>query len=365
MTAALGAAVRAAVEDSVSVHKAMQSLVGRRLEVSSHGGALGNSTAFVPTLLTTARPTNAPPALPLVLPLAAVPWISTSPAPDPGCQLLSTSFGWWLQAILGFLCFVSLFGKRFTDRVRRPWKIWFFDTSKQGLSALVVHFLNIVLSMAFGEFLSVDADPCNWYWINLTLDDTLGLAIQFILLRSLQCVYRSKFVNRPELALSGEYGDPPDSKIYVRQLLDWQGLIVVQKSFLAVLVVRFTVGVTDVAEVLLGWLDPHPRAKLVIVMVVTPLTMNVFALWVADNFLKSENSLPDDVQAREMLVVGSSTCVVGQRGGRMGKSGSRTRDTKALTQTTLLVDDLSGDEADRAMSFDEWKQRSGSASSIP
>jgi len=235
--------------------------------------------------------------------------------------------------ILGAVCFVSLVGKRFTDRIRRPWKVWFFDTSKQGFSAFLVHFLNILLSMAFGKWLDSNADPCNWYWINLTLDDTLGVGVQFVLLRMLQCFYRTKCIGRPELALSGDYGDPPDGNIFARQLLDWQCLVLLQKCVLAVLVVNSTKQLAAIAAFLLGWLDPHPRAKLVVVMVLTPLTMNVFALWMADNFLQGD---PTNAQAHQSLVLGSSTpSVVGSRS----------------------PEDISGDENDRVVGFQEWKKR--------
>mmetsp|Transcript_81403 Transcript_81403/g.263647 ORF Transcript_81403/g.263647 Transcript_81403/m.263647 type:complete len:321 (+) Transcript_81403:114-1076(+) len=256
------------------------------------------------------------------------------------CQLLSSSFGWWLQLILGGVCFISLVGKRFTDSVRRPWKVWFFDTSKQVISAFMVHFVNILLSMAFGEWLSADADPCNWYWINLTLDDTLGVGILFVLLRLLQCAYRTRCVGRPELAMTGEYGDPPDVQIFGRQLLDWQALVFVQKCMLATLVVNFTSAVAAVAEALLGWLDPHPRVKLVVVMVVTPLTMNVFALWVADNFLQGDSLKSAEAQARESLVCGTPS-VLGRRG---------------LSPARLADEELSGDESERVMTFQDWKR---------
>ncbi|CAJ1410742.1 unnamed protein product [Effrenium voratum] len=139
------------------------------------------------------------------------------------CELLGQwgSFGWWLQVFLGAVCMASLIGKRFTDKVRRPWKVWFFDTAKQGTQALMNHIINIGLSMGFGEWLAVEADPCNWYWINMSLDCTLGVGLMFLLLRSLQCAYR-KCLARPELARCGHYGDPPDFKIFLRQLLDWQ-----------------------------------------------------------------------------------------------------------------------------------------------
>lgn len=253
---------------------------------------------------------------------------TAAPTPYEACSLISTSFGWWLQVILGGLCFISLVGKRFTDRVRRPWKVWFFDTSKQACAAGIMHFGNIFLALAFGQFLDSSSDPCNWYWINLTLDDTLGVLVIYILLRLLQCTYRLRCVNRPHLALSGEYGDPPELHIFARQLLDFQGIVVLEKLLLASFVVNFTDQVESVANALLGWLDLYPRIKLVLVMVLSPLVMNVFALWVADSFLQG----------------GSRTsCDGGMQPHVLGNN---------------CEEGLSGDESERRIySFDEWKNR--------
>eukprot|EP00927_Polykrikos_kofoidii_P063570 TRINITY_DN58410_c0_g1_i1.p1 TRINITY_DN58410_c0_g1~~TRINITY_DN58410_c0_g1_i1.p1 ORF type:complete len:373 (+),score=48.21 TRINITY_DN58410_c0_g1_i1:87-1205(+) len=357
--AAAAAAVAAVLESGIGGHRTLRFPAERLLENVSFGETLANVTTST-TALTGNLSIAGATSLRLVPPLASMAVSTTSAPQDPGCQLLSTKFGWWLQAVLGFACFMTLVGKRFTDRVRRPWKIWFFDTSKQGISALVVHFLNILLSMAFGEFLNVNADPCNWYWINLTLDDTLGVAIQFLLLRSLQCIYRCKCVNRPELARSGDYGDPPECRIYGRQLLDWQGLIVVQKCLLGVLVVRFSVQVTAVADVLLGLLDSQPRAKLVVVMVITPLTMNVFALWVADNFMKSEQAQSEEAQAKERLVPGSSPAVMGNRGGRAQQrsvGGDVVAKNVAGVKLSTFADDISDHESNRVIGFEEWKRK--------
>lgn len=229
------------------------------------------------------------------------------------CQLVASMFGWYLQICLGTVCFISLLGKRFTDRVRRPWKVWFFDTAKQGIGATTVHFLNILLSMALGRWLDTDADPCNWYWINLTLDSTVGVLVCYILLRTMQCIYRSKCVNRPELALCGEYGDPPSCRMFCRQLLDWQMLVILEKTLMAVVVVKATTQLTAFAGFLLGWLDNYPRAKLIVVMVATPLVMNMFALWMADNFLQADPAKLEEQLAMESLVEDGIT-VMGKRG---------------------------------------------------
>lgn len=213
-------------------------------------------------------------------------------------------------------CCFSLVGKRFTDKVRRPWKIWWFDTSKQGVQATMNHSVNIALSKAFGVWLEDDTDPCNWYWVNLTLDCTLGVGILFVLLRILQYTYRSKAVGRPDLARVGEYGDPPDIRVFCRQLLDWQALVVVQKVALTTLVVYFRAELATVAGLALGWLSPYPRVKLVVVMVIGPLILTVFALWAADSFLQAGAGSAD---------------VVGQED--------------------------SDDETNKLSSFEEWKQR--------
>jgi hypothetical protein len=49
--------------------------------------------------------------------------------------------------------------KRFCEprRTRRPWLIWFYDTSKQGAGALVVHMANVYLASQF------IGDACTWY----------------------------------------------------------------------------------------------------------------------------------------------------------------------------------------------------------
>jgi len=280
-------------------------------------------------------------------------------APAAACELLGKfgSFGWWVQGFLAFVCFLSLVGKRFTDKVRRPWKVWFFDTSKQGFQGMTVHLLNIGLSWGFGKWLDTDADACNWYWINLTLDCTLGVAVLYVELALLRCFYRSKYVGRAELANTGVYGNPPELRLWARQLWDWQVLVVCQKLLMMLLVLQFSVAMASFADALLGWLDPYPRGKLVVVMVISPLVMNVFALWTADSFLQADSGSAEDCRAlvevqgspsknwrgRTKLGFGSGPSIVGQR---------------VPSSIAALNEDLDGDESDgRVVSFSEWKRR--------
>ncbi|RVE40583.1 hypothetical protein evm_014767 [Chilo suppressalis] len=86
---------------------------------------------------------------------------------------LTDNYGWFMQFLLAVLAFTCLIGKRFCEPryARRPWLIWFYDTSKQGLGALIIHAANVWLSP------HLTGNPCTWYIVNFMLDSTLGLLI--------------------------------------------------------------------------------------------------------------------------------------------------------------------------------------------
>ena len=115
---------------------------------------------------------------------------------------LTDQFGWTVQTVLAALAFtclvckswhlfflnfpalISLFVvmftvKRFCEpaRSRRSWLIWFFDTSKQGLGAMVIHLANIYLATMF------NGDPCTWYIVSFLLDSSVGLLVIYTCIR--------------------------------------------------------------------------------------------------------------------------------------------------------------------------------------
>lgn len=51
-----------------------------------------------------------------------------------------------------------LSGKRFCEPrfTRRSWLVWFYDTSKQGMGAFIIHMANVWLASQF------TGDPCTW-----------------------------------------------------------------------------------------------------------------------------------------------------------------------------------------------------------
>lgn len=57
-----------------------------------------------------------------------------------------------------FVTISTFLGKRFCEPryARRPWLIWFYDTSKQGLGAFIIHAANVWLSP------HMTGNPCTW-----------------------------------------------------------------------------------------------------------------------------------------------------------------------------------------------------------
>ncbi|XP_035604735.1 store-operated calcium entry regulator STIMATE-like isoform X1 [Oncorhynchus keta] len=92
-----------------------------------------------------------------------------------GCDngALTNRFGVLIQGLLAIVAFSTLMVKRFREPVgiRRPWRIWFYDMSKQAIGALFIHFANVFLSNL------TEMDPCSLYLIHFLLDATLGMLV--------------------------------------------------------------------------------------------------------------------------------------------------------------------------------------------
>ncbi|CEM22556.1 unnamed protein product [Vitrella brassicaformis CCMP3155] len=244
------------------------------------------------------------------------------------CELLGRfgSFGWWVQGLLGLISFSSLIIKRQRERVKRSWLVFGLDSSKQAAGALTLHLLNLL----FAEGLSGLArqphhDPCNWYWVNIMVDTTLGVLVTYLLLQQArkllhlsgdrefgnyvrQDVPSDLFVHGraapDEHSLSprrglvggearGEGGGPSllssvDWRKWLRQLGLWEAIVVAMKMLMLMLMLAASAPLGWLADTLLSPLDGLPKGKLVVVMVLTPLIMNAFQYWVTDNFIKRQ-----------------------------------------------------------------------------
>ncbi|KAG8295923.1 hypothetical protein J6590_069394 [Homalodisca vitripennis] len=177
---------------------------------------------------------------------------------------LTGIFGWLLQFILASLAFTCLIAKRYCEPrfERRPWRIWFYDTSKQGLGSLFMHMSNIFIS---GRF---QGDPCTWYIINFLLDSSVGLLIIYIGIRLTQFIAKEKKWSAINF---GEYGMPPSTHAWMMQCCLYILLMFVVKVIITLLI-QFKFW-TKVREFIL-YPFPNQDVELAVVMLIIPLVVN-------------------------------------------------------------------------------------------
>lgn len=186
---------------------------------------------------------------------------------------LMDGFSVFIQGLLAVLAFSTLMLKRFREPVgiRRSWRIWFFDTSKQAIGALFMHFANIFLSTLTNE------DPCSLYLLNFLLDATLGMLVIWMGVKVV-----SKIVEHKQLTLLmfGEYGDPPRIAAWLAQCSVYLLIVALEKS--VVTLVLLIPGWTNLEEVVLDYI-PNPQLELAIVMLIVPFIVNSIMFWVVDS----------------------------------------------------------------------------------
>jgi len=192
------------------------------------------------------------------------------------CEL-NNQFGIGVQAVLAFTAFCILILKRLREpkKERRPVKIWFCDTSKQGIGAMLIHFANVFLASW-----SNSKDPCTWYFINYILDTTIGLLVIWFFLRLLQYIaMRKGWVS----LRMGEYGSPPHFRTWLHQCIAYMCVMFLEKI---VILCLFQLSFwTQVKKWILKPISYYPKFELVVVMLIVPFIMNALMFWVVDNFL--------------------------------------------------------------------------------
>ncbi|PFH31581.1 hypothetical protein BESB_025550 [Besnoitia besnoiti] len=205
----------------------------------------------------------------------------------PQCELLGEfgGFGWWLQGILGILSFSSLLIKRWQESPQRPLKVFIFDTLKQVTGSGALHMMNLLCASLLATFLSQDSDPCEWYWLNIMVDTTLGVYVLHLVVE-----WSKKYLKLHGRNAFGYYGNPPSWRACLRQVLVWQAMVSVMKFLMVVVMILGQQPLAWAAGALLKSLDDQPHAKLVVVMIITPLTMNSLQYWVTDNIIKLQGT---------------------------------------------------------------------------
>uniref|UniRef100_A0A3Q1F1A7 STIM activating enhance n=1 Tax=Acanthochromis polyacanthus TaxID=80966 RepID=A0A3Q1F1A7_9TELE len=192
--------------------------------------------------------------------------VSSSPTPGTdtrGCEngALMDSFGIFLQGLLAVMAFSTLMLKRFREpkHERRPWKIWFLDTSKQAIGMLFIHFANVYLSDLTEE------DPCSLYLINFLLDASLGMLLIYAGVRAVSAIVEWR---QWDSLRFGEYGEPI-------QCTAWLG-----QCILYILIMVF-------------------EKVLIMLVLLIPQWKKALMFWVVDNFLMKKHRTKAKLEERE------------------------------------------------------------------
>lgn len=220
------------------------------------------------------------------------------------CELIGT-FSLITQALLGLLCLSSLIAKRFYEYpLRRTWPVWFFDVLKQLIGAFGVHIFNVFLSilktsepLEIGgleklpeDDLSGSDDPCDWYFLNIVFDCTIGVLVLYFVFSGVNKVLQD-WLQVTEID-SGQYGpDPekPSTRAFLKQLTVYFGSLMITKLILYGIVECFETQLLWItSHVLLVWLDEYPdEFEIFVVMFIVPVVMNCLQLILVDNIIQN------------------------------------------------------------------------------
>ena len=197
------------------------------------------------------------------------------------CELVTGTFATLLQVALGLTGLAVLIAKRSRERPRRTFLVWSFDASKQVVSGLLQHGINILFGILFAQH-SV-ASACSWYLVNFTIAVFCGILILWLFVM----VYRWA-VERYHLTLlrSGEYGNPPSWRPWLAQLALWSILSCVEKAITASAVI---LPLKPLLDQFAAWIEQppigHPKLELTIVMVLAPALLNTLFFYAVDNLI--------------------------------------------------------------------------------
>jgi len=219
------------------------------------------------------------------------------------CEMFG-GFGFLIQAILGAAAFSILIVKRYVEKPRRPWKIWFYDVAKQIISSLVLHPFNLIISAILSSD-EKDADACVWYFVTVVLDCTLGAFLSYIFMWLMDGIANSSDWT---ILKTGLYYDEYmegnkkcyklDWKKYGSQLGVWLAITLIVKIILLIMLKICKLFLVNLGTF---FLSPFSNAKirLVMVMIIFPVILNALYFWVVDNILKLKESDKDEVNLNE------------------------------------------------------------------
>ncbi|KAJ7228262.1 vacuolar membrane protein-domain-containing protein [Mycena pura] len=199
------------------------------------------------------------------------------------CQLLGPT-ALIVQALMGVLVVLSLVYKRHREKPMRPWRIWLFDVSKQAVGQMFIHGVNVLVSDLVSHYTSNNA--CVFYFLNILIDTTLGIAFIYVVLRLLTYFMTEKLHFKGYE--SGMYGTPPAFKYWLRQATLYVCALCTMKFMVIGLLALFP-GLFTLGAWLLSWTytEKGDALQVIFTMGVFPIIMNIIQFWLIDSIVKA------------------------------------------------------------------------------
>lgn len=221
---------------------------------------------------------------------------------EPACRVIPGKKGLILQGVLMVVCLTALTVKFKLDKSGRTCFQFMIDSSKQLVGAGWTHVLNLLMAIVLKTLKLGNAgavDECSWYWIEIVMDTTVGVWIEYHLLNLLIHLAK-KYEWRFREDITAPIPDMGNGfcKTYMKQIFVWLLIVTGMKSVMVCLMLVEQKHMIFLSSIFL-WPADHlegmiPSAKLVAVMIATPAIMNSVQFWLQDSILLEATSKPVD-----------------------------------------------------------------------
>jgi len=195
--------------------------------------------------------------------------------------------GWAVQGVLAVFGLSTLFIKRCFEKPQRPWSIWSLDVTKQMFSGSCAHLLGMLNAKILNDVEGTSGNECSWYFIAFSLDTSFGVMFAYCGIQAVQrLAHRCTW---PSLQETGRYGDPPNKKVWAKQMVVWCIITVLARMFVLCVMLAGKDPLRWLSEQIAWPFRDDPKMFLVLVTIGCPLCMNVLQLWMQDAFLKRKD----------------------------------------------------------------------------
>lgn len=138
---------------------------------------------------------------------------------------------------------------------------------------------------------SGEQDPCDWYFLNIVFDCTIGVFILYLIFEGVNKILQEK-LHLTNLE-TGQYGpDPskPSFRAFAKQLAVYFGSLMLTKVVLYYIMEYFSAPLLwFTSHVLLVWLTEYPdEFEIFVIMFVVPIFMNCLQLVLVDTIIQNQ-----------------------------------------------------------------------------